>query len=38
MQDDKLIEIIQKHMGEEGALLNLLLEVQEKYNYIPKEA
>jgi len=38
MQDDKLIEIIQKHMGEEGALLNLLLEVQEKYNYLPKEA
>lgn len=38
MNDEKLIEIIEKHMGEEGALLNLLLEVQEKYNYLPKEA
>ncbi len=37
MNDEKLIEIIQKHSGEEGALLNLLLEVQEKYNYLPKE-
>lgn len=37
MKDEKLIEIIQKHSGEEGALLNLLLEVQEKYNYLPKE-
>lgn len=37
MNDEKLIEIIQKHMGEEGALLNLLLEVQEKYNYLPKD-
>jgi NADH-quinone oxidoreductase subunit E len=38
MNDEKLIEIIQKHSGEEGALLNLLLEIQEKYNYLPKEA
>lgn len=38
MKDEKLIEIIEKHSGEEGALLNLLLEVQEKYNYLPKEA
>lgn len=37
MNDEKLIEIIQKYSGEEGALLNLLLEVQEKYNYLPKE-
>lgn len=37
MKDEKLIDIIQKHSGEEGALLNLLLEVQEKYNYLPKE-
>lgn len=37
MKDEKLIEIIEKHSGEEGALLNLLLEVQEKYNYLPKE-
>lgn len=38
MKDEKLIEIIEKHSGEEGALLNLLLEVQEKYNYLPKDA
>jgi len=38
MNDEKLIEIIQKYSGEEGALLNLLLEIQEKYNYLPKEA
>jgi len=37
MKDEKLVEIIEKHSGEEGALLNLLLEVQEKYNYLPKE-
>jgi NADH-quinone oxidoreductase subunit E len=37
MKDEKLFEIIEKHSGEEGALLNLLLEVQEKYNYLPKE-
>lgn len=35
-KDEKLLQIIQAHSGE-GALLNLLLEVQEKYNYLPKE-
>ena len=37
MKDERLVEIIQTHSGEKGALLNLLLEVQEKYNYLPKE-
>lgn len=37
MKDEKLIEIIEAHSGEKGALLNLLLDVQEKYNYLPKE-
>ncbi len=37
MKDERIIEIIQKHSEERGALLNLLLEVQEKYNYLPKE-
>ncbi|MFQ6108648.1 MAG: NAD(P)H-dependent oxidoreductase subunit E [Candidatus Aminicenantales bacterium] len=37
MKDERLVEIIQKHTEEKGALLNLLLEVQEKYNYLPKE-
>ncbi|MDH5466757.1 MAG: NAD(P)H-dependent oxidoreductase subunit E [Candidatus Aminicenantes bacterium] len=37
MKDEKLVEIIQAHRGEQGALLNLLLEVQDKYNYLPKE-
>ena len=37
MKDEKLVEIIQMHSEEKGALLNLLLEVQEKYNYLPKE-
>lgn len=38
MRDEKLVEIIEFHSKEQGALLNLLLEVQEKYNYLPKEA
>jgi len=37
MKDEKLMEIIETHSGEKGALLNLLLEVQEKYNYLPEE-
>jgi len=37
MQDEKLVEIIERHIEEKGALLNLLLEVQEKYNYLPKD-
>ncbi len=37
MKDERVAEIIQTHSGEQGALLNLLLEVQEKYNYLPKE-
>lgn len=37
MKDEKLMEIIETHSGEKGALLNLLLEVQEKYNYLPQE-
>jgi NADH-quinone oxidoreductase subunit E len=37
MKDERLVEIIQSHSQEKGALLNLLLEVQEKYNYLPKE-
>ena len=37
MRDDKLIEIIEKYSGKEGTLLNLLLEVQEEYNYLPKD-
>jgi NADH-quinone oxidoreductase subunit E len=38
MVREKLIEIIEKYSGEEGKLLNLLLEVQEEYNYLPKDA
>ena len=38
MRDEKLVEIIEKHSEERGALLNLLLEVQEKYRYLPKGA
>ena len=38
MRDEKLVEIIEKHSEERGALLNLLLEVQEKYRYLPKDA
>ncbi|MFP4082301.1 MAG: NAD(P)H-dependent oxidoreductase subunit E [Candidatus Aminicenantes bacterium] len=37
MRDEKLVEIIETHSGKQGALLNLLLEVQENYNYLPKE-
>ena len=37
MRDEKLVEIIETHSGEQGSLLNLLLEVQEQYNYLPKE-
>lgn len=37
MTDEKLLEIIEKHSEEKGALLNLLLEVQEEYNYLPKD-
>lgn len=37
MSDEKLLKIIEKHSSEEGALLNLLLEVQEKYNYLQEE-
>lgn len=38
MKEEKLVEIIEAYSREEGALLNLLLEVQDKYNYLPKEA
>ncbi|MFW6131310.1 MAG: NAD(P)H-dependent oxidoreductase subunit E [Candidatus Aminicenantaceae bacterium] len=38
MKDERLIEVIEKHSSMEGSLLNLLLEVQEKYNYLPREA
>jgi len=38
MKDEKLLEIIQTYSGERSALLNLLLEVQEKYNYLTQEA
>jgi NADH-quinone oxidoreductase subunit E len=38
MRDEKLLDIIEKHSAEEGALLNLLLEVQERYNYLPQGA
>lgn len=38
MRDEKLVEIIEKHSEERGALLNLLLEVQEKYRYLSKDA
>lgn len=37
MRDEKLAEIIESHISKQGPLLNLLLEVQEKYNYLPKE-
>jgi len=37
MGHEKLIEIIEKYSGQEGTLLNLLLEVQEEYNYLPKD-
>ncbi|MFQ6070185.1 MAG: NAD(P)H-dependent oxidoreductase subunit E [Candidatus Aminicenantales bacterium] len=37
MNDEKIIELIETHSGEKGALLNLLLDVQQKYNYLPKE-
>lgn len=37
MNDEKLLKIIEKYTDEEGALLNILLEAQEKYNYLPRE-
>jgi NADH-quinone oxidoreductase subunit E len=38
MRDDELVGIIEKYSEEKGALLNLLLEVQERYNYLSKDA
>ncbi|MBN1270938.1 MAG: NAD(P)H-dependent oxidoreductase subunit E [Candidatus Aminicenantes bacterium] len=38
MKDERLIEAIEKHSQIEGSLLNLLQEVQQKFNYLPKEA
>jgi len=38
MRDEKLVGIIEKYSGEKGALLNLLLEVQEKDSYLSKDA
>ncbi|MCT4612199.1 MAG: NAD(P)H-dependent oxidoreductase subunit E [Clostridia bacterium] len=34
---DKIIEIINSHKGEEGALMPVLQEVQGVYGYLPKE-
>jgi len=37
MNDEKLLKIIEKYTDEEGALLNILLEAQKKYNYLPRD-
>jgi NADH-quinone oxidoreductase subunit E len=34
---EMMMKIIEKYSEEKGALLNVLLEIQEKYNYLPKE-
>jgi NADH-quinone oxidoreductase subunit E len=34
----KIDKIIDKYVGEEGVLIQLLLEIQEEFNWIPKEA
>ena len=38
MDTDKLDKIIDKYVDEEGALIQLLLDIQNEFNWIPKEA
>jgi len=35
---DRIDEIINKYMNEEGVLIQLLLDIQREFNWIPKEA
>jgi NADH-quinone oxidoreductase subunit E len=38
MESDRLDSIINKYVGQEGVLIQLLLDVQHEFNWIPKEA
>ncbi len=35
---DRIDEIIDKYVGEEGVLIQLLLDIQREFNWVPKEA
>ncbi|MDY6908147.1 MAG: NADH-quinone oxidoreductase subunit NuoE [Chloroflexota bacterium] len=35
---DKVDEIVERYTGEEGVLIQVLLDVQREYNWLPKEA
>ena len=36
-QEEKLIQVIEKHKGKDGALIPVLHEAQEIYGYLPIE-
>ncbi len=38
MQGDRIDQIIDKYVDEEGILIQLLLDIQREFNWIPKEA
>jgi NADH-quinone oxidoreductase subunit E len=38
MQGDRIDQIIDKYVNEEGVLIQLLLDIQREFNWIPKEA
>lgn len=38
MNEDHILRIVEKHEGEEGALISILEEIQSKYRYLPEEA
>jgi NADH-quinone oxidoreductase subunit E len=38
MDQEKLDQILEKYAGEEGVLIQLLLDVQKELNWVPKEA
>lgn len=37
MREDRIVELIEQYSGKEWTLLNLLLDIQQEYNYLPKE-
>ena len=38
MAHENVLEILQKHQGERGALISILQEIQSQYGYLPEEA
>jgi NADH-quinone oxidoreductase subunit E len=38
LYSDRIDEIIDKHLGEKGVLIQLLLDIQKEFNWVPEEA